>query len=539
MTMYSRSMIQEMGENVAGVEHPPEPQPTVLDPWPLLTLSIPDASTKASENATDAEVEIHCASANAANRHTEGQVNTLLVNHEGEVSGDTDDTAVNSTNGQKITTEEKTDTAHTIDDLSIAEENVLNQNMSTVDYVSLSKLEEDIPEVSFPDIVLVNDPEGITKTEDIYHLKRQTIQEQTKKPLRYKRVWPKLARDSEPSTLFNSDIHSSSVFHQTPTTDEIKQQSNRNIAYLNLSSAPVLGTGHHSIVYRGALQLPSPLSDFSLNPCVSVATKMAFIRGEERELIEQEGRVYNAFPEYLKTSYSGYNLVPPIAHPVPAAACVPKFFGYHVPVNEVNEAKLREADLSALAERRKRRKAAGAKQVNDGDTLDPESEEVAIVDPDEDETEDEKALEEEVNERSHIEERRWQPISPLLLVEECGKDIVASELTRDERNECFTILLRLHHANFIHKSFYVRNFLKQPGPLTKPPQERSISSPSFRLIDFGRTRIWRDEMEEALSIEREDQKNKILKNAAQEWFTDRNYEVGKVFRELEIPNYES
>ncbi|KAJ4002308.1 hypothetical protein F5050DRAFT_1544809, partial [Lentinula boryana] len=233
-------------------------------------------------------------------------------------------------------------------------------------------------------------------------------------------------------------------FHQTPTTDEIKQQSNRNIAYLNLSSAPVLGTGHHSIVYRGALQLPSPLSNLSLNPCVSVATKMAFIRGEERELIEQEGRAYNAFPEYLKTSYSGYNLVPPIAHPVPAAACVPKFFGYYVPVNEANEAKLQE-----------------------------------------------------VNERSRIEERRWQPISPLLLVEECGKDIVASELTRDERNECFTILLRLHHANFIHKSFYVRNFLKQPGPLTKPPQERSISSPSFRLIDFGRTRIWRDEMEKA------------------------------------------
>ncbi|KAJ3710505.1 hypothetical protein DFJ43DRAFT_141795 [Lentinula guzmanii] len=72
MTMYSRSMIQEMGENAAGVEHPPEPQPTVLDPWPLLTLFSPDALTKASENSTDAEVEIHCAS-EAANRHTEGK----------------------------------------------------------------------------------------------------------------------------------------------------------------------------------------------------------------------------------------------------------------------------------------------------------------------------------------------------------------------------------------------------------------------------------------------------------------------------------
>jgi hypothetical protein len=27
----------------------------------------------------------------------------------------------------------------------------------------------------------------------------------------------------------------------------------------------------------------------------------------------------------------------------------------------------------------------------------------------------------------------------------------------------------------------------QPGPLTRHPQERSLSTPSFRLIDFGRS----------------------------------------------------
>ena len=35
-------------------------------------------------------------------------------------------------------------------------------------------------------------------------------------------------------------------------------------------------------------------------------------------------------------------------------------------------------------------------------------------------------------------------------------------------------------------SFYVRNIMIQPGPLTLPPERRSIDSPSFRLIDFGR-----------------------------------------------------
>lgn len=48
------------------------------------------------------------------------------------------------------------------------------------------------------------------------------------------------------------------------------------------------------------------------------------------------------------------------------------------------------------------------------------------------------------------------------------------------------MFMHLHNADIIQKSPYARNILVQPGPLTRPPMQRSIHTPSFRLIDFGR-----------------------------------------------------
>jgi hypothetical protein len=45
---------------------------------------------------------------------------------------------------------------------------------------------------------------------------------------------------------------------------------------------------------------------------------------------------------------------------------------------------------------------------------------------------------------------------------------------------------RLHEAEFIQGSFYERNILVQPGPLTLPRAKRSLDEPSYRIIDFGR-----------------------------------------------------
>ena len=58
------------------------------------------------------------------------------------------------------------------------------------------------------------------------------------------------------------------------------------------------------------------------------------------------------------------------------------------------------------------------------------------------------------------------------------------------------LLLRLHHNDIIQGSFYVRNVMAQPGPLARAPAERSMATPSFRIIDFGRGRVWDWDYEE-------------------------------------------
>ena len=45
----------------------------------------------------------------------------------------------------------------------------------------------------------------------------------------------------------------------------------------------------------------------------------------------------------------------------------------------------------------------------------------------------------------------------------------------------------MHEAGFVQNSEFPRNVLMQPGPLNVPPAQRHRSTPSFRLIDFGRT----------------------------------------------------
>jgi hypothetical protein len=50
----------------------------------------------------------------------------------------------------------------------------------------------------------------------------------------------------------------------------------------------------------------------------------------------------------------------------------------------------------------------------------------------------------------------------------------------------YTLLRRLHDAGIVQGSMYERNILVQSGPLTSPCVDRSLSEPSYRIIDFGR-----------------------------------------------------
>jgi hypothetical protein len=49
-----------------------------------------------------------------------------------------------------------------------------------------------------------------------------------------------------------------------------------------------------------------------------------------------------------------------------------------------------------------------------------------------------------------------------------------------------TLLKRLHEAKFVQGSMHRHNVLIQPGPLSVPRANRSLDTPSFRIIDFGR-----------------------------------------------------
>lgn len=62
-----------------------------------------------------------------------------------------------------------------------------------------------------------------------------------------------------------------------------------------------------------------------------------------------------------------------------------------------------------------------------------------------------------------------------------------ADFDAQRRTECHSLYLRFHAEGYLHQSPYIRNVVVQPGPLTRHPQERSLATPSFRLIDFGRS----------------------------------------------------
>ncbi|TBU30409.1 hypothetical protein BD311DRAFT_659140 [Dichomitus squalens] len=215
-----------------------------------------------------------------------------------------------------------------------------------------------------------------------------------------------------------------------------------NVAHLYLRKKNRFGSGNHSFVYRAPLTLPPPLSGRSPTGQVTVAAKLAYSRCTAHELLHNEARVYDTLPKHLQEDWCGYNVVPQCRFPVPVGAITPKFFGFYLPVDKEGKFMMK--------------RHAGC-------------------------SEDE----------PHAVE--WA--SPILLMEECGTPVEPAEFTADQRTECFSLILRLHHMDIVQGSFYIRNIMCQPGPLTLPPDKRSYDHPSFRIIDFGRGKCWDWELE--------------------------------------------
>jgi hypothetical protein len=93
-------------------------------------------------------------------------------------------------------------------------------------------------------------------------------------------------------------------------------------------------------------------------------------------------------------------------------------------------------------------------------------------------------------------------------------------------------MLRLHYAGFTQGSFFVRNILTQPGPLSASPEERSSSTPSFRIIDFGRGQYWNE------TSENEDKNSTdYTERVKGDWAMEVREEDRRAQRELQIPDW--
>ncbi|KAI0695990.1 hypothetical protein BC835DRAFT_1344032 [Cytidiella melzeri] len=262
-----------------------------------------------------------------------------------------------------------------------------------------------------PDYLLVHDPHDVSVHCDGYRRGEDdfaAFSELPPPPRKYRRAQPEILKTK---------------LGDAPESESWKERE--TVAHLYLHQNNCIGVGHHSFVYRAPLELPPPLSARSRNGRVIVAAKIAMHPDRKREMLKNEGEIYNKLPKHMSENWCGYNLVAPIPHPVPVGPIVPKFYGYYVPFEDSEE---------------------------DGDP------------------------------------------SPVLLLEECGEPIKPHRLTVDQKTECYSLMYRLHRENVVQNSFFVRNILRQPGPLHVAPEERSDDTPSFRIIDFGTATIYKQEL---------------------------------------------
>ncbi|TCD61130.1 hypothetical protein EIP91_008995 [Steccherinum ochraceum] len=330
----------------------------------------------------------------------------------------------------------------------------------------IPKLQENIPVAFFPDTLVVHDPFGVSMGLDGLDSVHSGGA-----TFVFRRVYPILAGSS------SAEDHSTAEMANDgprPSSSSSTPEKGAGIAHLHLLPSHRIGTGNHSYAYLSPLTLPAPLTTYtsaSARPgTVLVAAKVAVRSESARALLASEAATYNAFPAHLSDEYCGlHSLDPRMETLMPSCAVVPKFFGYYVPVEERD---------------------------------DPEDVQLKYC--------------------------PWQRRSPILLMEECGNPIVAKELDKSQRLQCYALLIRLHMAQYLHGSFYVRNIVVQPGPLTQPPIMRSMDTPSFRVIDFGRTMTWRQWMKprrdsdlarfkrEALEREKNGTNNKKEKEKEQE-----------------------
>jgi len=224
---------------------------------------------------------------------------------------------------------------------------------------------------------------------------------------------------------------------------------------------------------------------------------VAKLSNEGDEHLAREARNYQRFERHMFEEWSGYNVLPPMHDPVPVVPLVPRFYGYYVPEDEdeeeEDETETETMEKISPTTAKDSGMVLGGKSEDAGEMNETNGKRTSL-DTDASDDEERKATKARLEAETPTKHKR-EPlgyISPILLLEDCGREIDPNDLTLDQKHEALSFIYRFHHIGWVHGSVYVRNILMQPGPLDVPPAERSKKTPSFRLIDFGRSHHYDD-----------------------------------------------
>ncbi|PIL28823.1 hypothetical protein GSI_08868 [Ganoderma sinense ZZ0214-1] len=331
--------------------------------------------------------------------------------------------------------------------------------------VGLSTLQTFIPHDLFPDDLLVHDPDNITK------LRRHKSPSTSDKPFRYVRVFPNLKAPYDPFLPFNlrfsTDLKAPHTDHLMPPQPAFSNRSPKErvrVAHLYLKAGNKLGSGHHSSVFSAPLRM-------RLNPAsaeetiVRIAAKTASGTCGAHKMLHMEASVYDSFPRQFMDDqyYAAGTAAAPTAAQLPFDSKIDPTAALagRLPTNEGNQGAVTARRIEPAVVP----KCYGyyVAVTSDGTAIMPTHSNCGL---------DATCS---VSWPTHI-----------LLVEECGRPIFPQVFTQEQKLHCLQLVRRLHAAGFAQNSMFARNVLVQPGPLSAPLSARSYTTPSFRIIDFGR-----------------------------------------------------
>ncbi|KAI0351698.1 hypothetical protein OH77DRAFT_846935 [Trametes cingulata] len=372
----------------------------------------------------------------------------------------------------------------------------IEEDLSAYSLDGVQPLETFIPDSLFPDELLVHDVDRLLR----FKVDENSDNGAPRAPVRYVRIWPKSSRDDpKASDAFAGRVPGAPV----------------HSAHLYLRGLAQLGRGNHGRVYRAPLALRlDPDSDETSR--VSVAVKVPSGDCEAHWMLRHEAELYNSFPRRMMED----RLVPRDSYGWEWESEGGRAGGEEG--SNRKDGNLPRAEDSVDAELAARPEGCEQGSVASAATLDASGDvssfsnaamEAKPAGPDLEAADDLKLLPAIVPKffgfysplqedgtvhrpvcvRHHDHGRSYcyaeveWPMS-LLLLEECGStaDIFRPDIPTAIRDGFRQLFLRLHAEGFLQQSSQSRNMLVQPGPLSVPRADRSMETPSLRIIDFGR-----------------------------------------------------